>query len=49
MGGYYNGGNDRPPSSPATGEDKDAAVGNTQGNATSADVDGGDADAGTLN
>ncbi len=46
--GYYDRGNDRPPSSPANGEDKDAAVGDTQGNATAADVDGGNADAGTL-
>ncbi len=48
QGGYYNGGDDRPPSSPANGEDKDAAVGNTQGDATTADVSGGKADAGML-
>jgi hypothetical protein len=48
QGGYYDGGDDRPPSPPTNGKDKDAAVGNTQGNATSTDIDGGDADAGTL-
>jgi hypothetical protein len=48
QGEYYDGGDNRPPSSPANGEDKDAAVGNTQGDATAADVDGGNADAGTL-
>ncbi len=48
QGGYDDGGDDRPPSFPANGEDKDAAVGNAQGDATAADVDGGGADAGRL-
>jgi hypothetical protein len=48
QGGYYDGGNDRPPSSPTNGEDKDAAVGDTQGDATATDIDGGDAESGTL-
>ncbi len=38
---------DGPPSSPADGEDNDAVTGNNQGDATAADVDRGDADAGT--
>jgi hypothetical protein len=48
QGGYYNRGNDRPPSFPANREDKDTTVGDTQGNATAADVNGGNADAGLL-
>jgi hypothetical protein len=46
-GGYDDGGDDGPPSSPADRENNDAAAGDNQGNATAADVDGGDADAGT--
>jgi hypothetical protein len=46
-GRYNNGGDNGPPSSPTNGEDNDAAAGNEQGNATAADVDGGNVDAGT--
>jgi hypothetical protein len=45
--GYNNGGNDRPPSSPANGEDNNAAVGNKHGDATTAGNNNGDMDAGT--
>jgi hypothetical protein len=48
QGGYYDGGNDRLPSSPANGEDKDSAVGNTQGDTTAADINKGNAYSGTL-
>ena len=44
-GGYDNGGYDGPPSSPADGEDNNAAAGNDQGDATATDVNGGGADA----
>jgi hypothetical protein len=47
-GGYYDGGNDRLPSSPANGEDKDAAMGDTQGNATAVDFNRGNVDARAL-
>ncbi len=46
-GRYDDGGNGGLPSSPANREDTDATVGNNQGNATAADVDRGNADAGT--
>jgi hypothetical protein len=46
-GGYNDRGSNGLPSSPANGEDNDAAVGNDQGNATSTDVDRGNVDAGT--
>ncbi len=47
-GGYYDRGNDGPPSSPADRDDNYATAGDDQGNATAADVDSGNADAGTL-
>ncbi len=47
-GGYDNGGANTLPSSPANGQDNNAAAGNNQGDATVMDIDGGDADAGML-
>ncbi len=46
-GGFDDGGDNGPSSSPADREDNDAAAGNDQGNATAADVNRGDEDAGT--
>ncbi len=46
-GGYNNGDENGPPSSPADGEGNDAAAGNDRGKATAAEDDSGDADAGT--
>ncbi len=46
-GGFNDGGNNGPPSSPADGEDTNTTAGNDQGDATAGDFDGGDADAGT--
>ncbi len=48
MGGYNDGGNNRPPSSPANGEDNNTAASNDQGNTTAVDIGGGNADVGTL-
>jgi hypothetical protein len=45
-GGYDDGGNDGLSSSPADREDNDTAAGDDQGDATAADIDGGDADTG---
>ncbi len=47
-GGYNDGDNNGSPSSPADGEDNNAAMGANQGKATTVDNDGGDADAGML-
>jgi hypothetical protein len=47
-GGYGNAGNNGPPSSPTDREDNDTAACNNQGNPTTVEVNGGDADAGTL-
>jgi hypothetical protein len=46
-GGYDDGGDNGPPSSPADWEDNDAAMVNNQGATTAADVDRGDADTDT--
>jgi hypothetical protein len=45
-GGYDDRGDKGPPPSPADGEDDNTAAGEDQGDATSEDVHGGDADAG---
>jgi hypothetical protein len=45
--GYNDGGNNGPPSSPADGEDNNTAAGDDQGEATTADIDRGNADART--
>ena len=47
-GGYDNGGADGLPSSPTDGEDNNAAAGDDQDDATAADINGDDADAGML-
>jgi hypothetical protein len=47
-GGYNGSSDDRLPSSPANREDNNAAVDDNQGNTTAEDVNGGNADNGTL-